>query len=283
MGAASQGDGPEITLPRLKKLRKVLVAAGRASEVRLEGLKADRAPVLPGGLAILLAIFKSLSVETMAPSAGALREGVLYDLVGRIERQDVRDRTIRRLVDQYHVDLKQAGRVEATALGLLEQVEPHWWPDADGGDEAALARKLLTWASLLHEIGLGVSYTGYHKHGAYLVTHTHLPGFSADDQRVLASVIRGHRRKLVPAVFDAVPASVDFAKRLCTLLRLAALLNRSRPLENPPVPQVALKNGGIRLKFPARWLKRHPLTRADLEQEADYLRAIDVRLHIREG
>jgi exopolyphosphatase/guanosine-5'-triphosphate,3'-diphosphate pyrophosphatase len=116
------------------------------------------------------------------------------------------------------------------------------------------------------------------------VTHTHLPGFSAGDQQVLAGIIRGHRRKLVPAVFAAVPAErVEFAQRLCALLRLAVLLNRSRSREDARVPEIAWKNGDVRLTFPEHWLERHPLTRADLEQEAGYLRAIGVRLKCRES
>ncbi|HMB70515.1 MAG TPA: exopolyphosphatase, partial [bacterium] len=157
--------GPEITLPRMKKLRKTLVAAGHVDRLSLAGLKPDRAPVLAGGLAILIGVFKNLEVAVMSPSSGALREGVLYDLVGRMEHQDVRDRTIRRLVDQYHVDLAHAGRVEATALGTLAQLEPAWAKDDAWAGEPGAARRLLTWASLLHEIGLTVSYTGYHKHG----------------------------------------------------------------------------------------------------------------------
>jgi exopolyphosphatase/guanosine-5'-triphosphate,3'-diphosphate pyrophosphatase len=261
--------GPEISLPQLKKLRKLVVAAGHVDRLTLEGMKPDRAPVLAGGLAILIGVFKSLGVETMSPSSGALREGVLYDLVGRMEHHDVRDRTIRRLVDQYHVDLAQAGRVEATALGTLAQLEPGWAGDEAWTGEPGAARRLLVWASLLHEIGLTVSYTGYHKHGAYLVTHMDLPGFSADEQQVLSAMIRCHRRRFVRAVFDALPPErAEIARRLCVLLRLAVLLNRSRTAATPPVPEIAWTGAAIRLKFPDPWLDEHPLTRADLEQEA---------------
>jgi exopolyphosphatase/guanosine-5'-triphosphate,3'-diphosphate pyrophosphatase len=273
--------GPEITLPRLKKLRKTLVAAGHAERIALEGLKPDRAPVLAGGLAILIGAFKSLGVEAMSPSAGALREGVLYDLVGRMEHQDVRDRTIRRLVDQYHVDLAQAGRVEATALGTLAQLERGWAADPAWNGEPGAGRRLLVWASLLHEIGLTVSYTGYHKHGAYLVTHMDLPGFSADEQQVLSAMIRCHRRRFVRAVFDGLPPDrAEVARRLCVLLRLAVLLNRSRASAHAPVPEIAWTGGDLRLTFPGQWLRERPLTQVDLEQEARSLQASGVTLTV---
>ena len=111
-----------ITLTALKKARKALVRAKATDRIALDGLRPDRAPVLPGGLAILIAVFKSLRVEDMGCSTGALREGVLYDLIGRIRHEDVRDRAIREMQVRYHVDPDQADRVAATALALFDQV-----------------------------------------------------------------------------------------------------------------------------------------------------------------
>jgi exopolyphosphatase/guanosine-5'-triphosphate,3'-diphosphate pyrophosphatase len=270
--------GPEITMSGLKKLRRAVIEAGRTDRLALEGLKPERTPVFPGGLAILLAVFRSLGVESMSPSTGALREGVLFDLIGRIRQEDVRDRTIRRLVGQYHVDLSQAARVERSALALLDQVGQV----VDG--EQAAARKLLAWAALLHEIGLAVSYTGYHKHGAYLVEHMHLPGFSADEQKLLAALIRCHRRKLVHAVFDALaPGQTEFALRLCVLLRLAVLLNRSRSPGLTGHPRLTWNDRDLEVQFPHGWLEEHPLTRADLDQEIRYLKAARISLGSRDA
>jgi exopolyphosphatase/guanosine-5'-triphosphate,3'-diphosphate pyrophosphatase len=279
---ANDQGGPEVTLVGLKKLRRALVDAGHVDRLdALPGMRADRAPVLPGGLAILIALFRSLDIQSMSPSTGALREGVLYDLVGRIEHRDVRDRTIHRIVDQYHIDLAQAGRVENTALGLLAQVAAAW--NSERSWEMSGARDLLIWASLLHEIGLTVSYTGYHKHGEYLVRHMDLPGFSEDDQRTLAALIRGHRRRLSPLIFESVPSDdSELARRLCVLLRLAVLLNRSRVPESAIVPEIQWRNGALRLTFPHQWLENHPLTRADLEQETAYLGDLDTKLEVRE-
>ena len=265
-------DGPPITLDSLKRLRKLLVEAGRVENLTLPGLKPDRRPVLPGGLAILIAVFKSLDIASMELSPGALREGVLYDLIGRIRHQDVRDRAIRRFIERFRVDVAQAERVEKTALHFLEDAGV---PD---GLEVESARSLLAWAAWLHEIGLVVSYPGYHKHGAYLVENSDLPGFSRDDQLLLASLVRGHRRKLRAETFaDLPPGRLEAARKLCVLLRLAVLFHRNRGRRTEE-PKLEWKDSTVKLAFPAGWTEKHPLTQADLEQETRFLAAAGITL-----
>ncbi|HET9885939.1 MAG TPA: exopolyphosphatase [bacterium] len=274
---ASSWSAGEITLANLKKLRKACIATERISKLELPGLKPDRAPVFPGGLAILIAVFDSLGIESMAPSPGALREGLLYEIVGRMRHEDVRDRTIRRLVDQYDVDLAQAARVERTALQLLRHLREAWTLDRDSSVQ------LLTWASRLHEIGLAVSYPGYHKHGAYLASYSDMPGFSRDDQQMLAALIGIHRRKIAKETFaELSSAAGETALRLGLILRLSVLLNRSRNPEATPEARPFNAGRNIELVFPAGWLASHPLTLADLEQEAAIFKTAGFELGIRE-
>jgi len=269
--AARDWGGPDIALAGLRRLRAALVAGGSAQALAATGpageaISADRWAVLPGGLAILIACFKSLRIESMSASGGALREGVLYDLLGRIQQQDARDRSVQRLVAQYHVDGSQAARVAHAAHALLEEVGAAWGLDREQG------RRLLGWASALHEIGLGVAYTGYQHHGAYLIANSELPGFSADEQALLAALVRSHRRRLLARSFRELPGGRgELGLRLCFLLRLAVLLYRGRQPE--PLPALHLRADGptLRLGFPVGWLHRHPLTRADLAREAAYL------------
>ena len=270
-GFARQG----VTPGGLDKLKKAMLAAGKVSRLTLTGLKPDRAPVLAAGVAILSAVVDTLGIKRMTSTAGALREGLLYDQLGRIRHEDVRDRTIARLGERYHVDAEQAARVERTALQLLRQAAGPWALDA------ATSRQLLAWAARLHEIGMVVSYSGYHKHGAYLVANTDMPGFSRDEQAVLAELIRTHRRKLAVLFRDVPPLKSELALRLAILLRLAVLLNRSRT--TTPLPQVALKadKQALALTFPPRWLDEHTLTRVDLETEADELAAIGWTLGVK--
>ncbi|MCG8462607.1 MAG: Ppx/GppA family phosphatase, partial [Holophagales bacterium] len=179
-----------ITPEGLERLRQELLLQGHVDDLSLAGLRRERARVLPGGLAILTAVFDSLKIDRMLVSPGAMREGVLYDLLGRLRHEDTRDHTIQLHVDQFNVDEEQASRVEQTALLLLAQAEKRWKLDPER------SRAFLRWAARLHEIGLAVAHGGCHKHGAYLLQHSDLPGFSFQDQRILALLVRGQRRKL---------------------------------------------------------------------------------------
>jgi len=270
---ASDWSSQGITRKGLRKLRKALLRADNMKDLSLPGLKSDRAPVLPGGLAILNAVFESLEIEEMKSTTGALREGILYDLLGRIRHEDVRDRTIQRLVDQYHADREQAARVERTGLDCLAQVADRW----ELSDPET--HQLFVWATRLHEVGRAVSYSGYHKHGAYLVAHSDLPGFSTDDQLLLAALVGSHRRKLSLDPFKELRAfSPDQALRLCLLLRLAVLVNRGRSPRPLPLFKLEADKNKLMLTFPEDWLEEHPLARADLEEETGLLKKVDFQL-----
>jgi exopolyphosphatase/guanosine-5'-triphosphate,3'-diphosphate pyrophosphatase len=258
-----------ITAKGLRKLHKALVEAGSVQKLQLAGLQSERAPVLPGGVAILEAVFDSLAIEKMNTSQGALREGVLYDLLGRIRHEDLRDRTIRRFSERYHVDMVQSGRVQRTALSFLSQVGTDWSIPPEQG------KQLLSWAARLHEVGISLSHSGYNKHGAYIVANSDMPGFSREDQMTLAALIEGHRRKLSMERFEALaPSMQKMALRLCAILRLSVLLNRSRGQQTLPSLKISAKKNGYALKFPEGWLDGNPLTRADIEEEAERLAAI---------
>ncbi len=265
-----------ITLKGLRRLRKALVGAGDAHAVQLPGLALDRRGVLPGGLAILIAVFEAFDIERMGASQGALREGLLYDLVGRIRHEDVRDRTIRRMMELYHLDAQHASRVERSALGLFDQLAGEWKLDPERD------RQLLSWAARLHEIGLSIAHSGHHRHGAYIVAHSVLPGFTRRGQQLLAALIQLHRRKIAGerVAHMVQPIDARLVLRLAVLLRLGVLLNRSRA--TLPVPRIlaeARKNV-LELRFDPEWFERHPLTRADLLQESAQLAAIDVELRL---
>jgi exopolyphosphatase/guanosine-5'-triphosphate,3'-diphosphate pyrophosphatase len=204
-----------------------------------------------------------------------MREGLLYDMVGRFTDEDARDRTVRGMQQRYHVDMAQAERVEATGLRFLEQTRAAWKLDDP------LADLVLKWAARLHEIGLDVSHSGYHRHGAYLLENADMPGFPREEQRLLARMVGGHRRKLaLEGVEELVPPWDRQALHLIVLLRLAVLLHRGRsPAALPPI-QLSATPRSLEMRFPGRWLKDHPLTSADLQQEVDYLRASGLRLRV---
>ena len=263
-GWSSEG----ITRSALKKLRRALVGAGHIDAVKLEGLTDDRRPVFAGGVAVLSAVFKSLGIEQMQVSDLALREGLLYELVGHIQHMDIRDSTIQAVMQRFGVDRLQASRVETTARMLLRQVQDSW---ALTDPEHTL---MLNWASRLHEIGLVVSHNSFHKHGAYLLANADLPGFSRPQQAVLAALVRVHRRRFLETEFARLPPqTVEPTKRLAVLLRLSALLHRGRGAAHKPPMKLVVAERDIRVEFPDEWLSEHPLTEAEIAREAEYLAA----------
>lgn len=266
-----------ITAAALKKLRRHLIKCGHVDALELDGVAEQRLPVFPGGVAILSATFQALEIEHMRGSSGALREGLLYEMLGRIHDEDVRERTVENLQTRYSVDLEHAERVGSTAVQLLAQAQKDW----KLGDDSH--RLLLGWATRLHEIGLTISHNQYHKHGAYMMHHLDLAGFSQGEQQILAHLIRGHRRKFTLGSDKSLPRkTLNSTMKLCVLLRLAVVLNRSRLDSTEHVPELRVDHKNVKLLFPANWLDEHPLTHADLLQEKAYLEAADFNLKLKQ-
>lgn len=262
----------------LERLQEALLSAGRVDKLSLPGLKEERRGILAAGVAILAAVFDSLGLEHMDVTAGALREGVLYDQLGRIRHEDVRERTIGVFQQRYHIDRAQAARVERTAQALLDQVAPAW------DLPVRRAEALLSWAARLHEVGLALTYRHHHRHGGYILAHADMPGFSRSEQRLLAVLVAQHRRKLPEPSFNALrrAAAKQLVRKLTALLRLSVVLNRSRAPRGALGLTLSASGDALELGLPAAWLAQHPLTRSDLEDEARQLRGLDLALTIRE-
>jgi exopolyphosphatase/guanosine-5'-triphosphate,3'-diphosphate pyrophosphatase len=264
-----------VTREGVETMVEECLEAGDVTKLRLPGLTQDRQEIFPAGLAIMIEIFDRLGIDSMRVADGALREGLLYDLLGRLTDEDARSRSVRALEGRYHVDVAQADRVEATALAFLRQVRESW------GLEAPLGELALRWAARLHEVGLDISHSHYHRHGAYLLQHADLPGFPKEEQQLVAAIVGAHRRKLnVQLIHELIPPWHLKAEFLIVLLRLSVLLHRGRGPR--ALPDIDLKARGRTLEvvFPKGWLADHPLTVADLEQEAEYLQAAGFRLRI---
>ena len=265
-----------ITREGLRELRAAVIALGSVDELAKLGVREDRRPVFPGGLAIALGAFEELGLEHMRVSSSALREGLLYDLMGRIHHEDARERTIESLVQRFAADRRQAERVATTAQQLLSQVAPAWSLDTEE------PQRLLEWAARVHEIGNTVSHSHYHKHGAYLLQNLDMPGFSRDEQRNLALLVRCHRRKIPNSELAAVgERSADDLIRLCVILRLAVVLHRARRASDLPPLKLSVDKDLLKLSIPKHWLDAHALAAADLEQEASYLKALGYKLKLK--
>lgn len=257
-----------ITLASLEKLVDVLREAGHVDNLRLGGLDTERAPVFPGGVMILYSTFKALGIELMRVADGALREGLIHDLLGRIHHEDIRSRSVQALAQRYHVDLEQVARVQDTARQCFAMASDKW---RLSNDEHL---QWLEWACTLHEIGLDIAHSQYQKHGAYIIEHADLPGFSRQEQKLLAVLVNAHRRKFSNKEFKALPEHWrKSAPRLAILLRHSVLLNRSRSEQTMPELRLKVRNKELQMQFTDGWLDNHMLTRADLEQEAAYLQS----------
>ena len=262
----------DITLAGLERLRDELIACGKVSSLRLNGLKPDRVPVLPGGLAIMLAIFEELNIGTMTVVEGALRDGVLYDLLGRQREKDMRETTVTEFQRRYHVDSEQAQRVSLLAAHLYHMVA-----STDTLKHPEML-KCLMWAANLHEIGLSISHTAYHKHSAYILQHADMPGFSKREQSDLAAIVLGQRGdmgKMVDYVDDTTLWQAFVA------LRLAVLFYRSRnAIALPTMLKLSMQSKDFTLWIDRAWFEANPLTAHALEREVTQWRRVGYILTI---
>ncbi|HEY0296470.1 MAG TPA: exopolyphosphatase [Bordetella sp.] len=247
-----------ITRAGMNKLKERIIRSGRVIPEELPGIKLDRADVLPGGLAIMSAIFDELNIDAMQTGDGALRLGVLYDLLGRDDAHDKRDESVRQFMKRYHVDAQQARRVRETALAFFDSILP------EDQEEHADLRRALGWAADLHEVGLSIAHNGYHRHSAYVLQNADMPGFSQADQQSLALLTLAHQGKLG----KVEPLVRSRAQWLAILsLRLAVLLFRRRQDISPLPLKVSVKGNSIVVKVDAGWLESHPLSDFTLRAE----------------
>jgi exopolyphosphatase/guanosine-5'-triphosphate,3'-diphosphate pyrophosphatase len=258
-------------------LERVIHELGTVEHIRdlsINALTDDRKLSFAGGVAILSEVFEQLGIESMKVADGAMREGLLYDLLGRYTEEDARERTVRSMQQRYHVDLAQAERVEATAVSFLSQVEESW------SLQDPAVEQILRWAARLHEIGLDVAHSGYHRHGAYLLANADMAGFPREEQKLLAIMVGSHRKK--PVIEDADELAAPWDKRapaMTLLLRLAVLLHRGRSSVALPDIRLVPRTDALELRFPPNWLDDHPLTVADLQIEIEQLKtAVGFRL-----
>ncbi len=263
-----------ITAESIGKLRDALLRIGSSDRLSLPGLATDRGGIIAGGVAILEAVFTTFDLERMDVCETAMREGLLYDMLGRARQTDPRDDSIRSLAERYGVDTTQAQRVATTASMLVKQTASAWVLEGEPED-------FLKWCATVHEIGLAIAHSQHHVHGAYIIENSDLAGFSSQEQQLLSAIVRSHRRRPDGDTLRALPARMQpAAQRLTALLRLSVLLHRARSEE--PLPELRLSANDNQLSLALRrdWLDRHPLTRIDLEQERNYLKHIDIKLQV---
>ncbi|MBM7065374.1 exopolyphosphatase [Neisseria elongata] len=274
--AAETGNTEEtISYPGMKKLMQRICEAGSVKKAKFAGLKADRLEVFAGGLAVMLAVFEELGVQTMTVTDAALRDGVFYDFIGRSLNEDMREQTVTQFQQRYHVSLSQADRVAHTASILLESLAQnasvqelnHW-------------RQYLRWAAKLHEIGIDIAYTAYHKHTAYILDQADMPGFSRREQQILSVLALGQRGDVRKVVEQAGGNTMMWFALFA--LRLSVLFNRARlPLTLPQFTQLrSPAPSSFILRISGKWLEENPLTAGALAEEHEQWAKINIRFDI---
>lgn len=272
-----------MTLTGLKTLKAAILRAGSVGAAKLAGIKPDRVPVLAGGLSIMLAVFETFGIESMDAADGALRLGVLYDLLGRDVARDQRQDTVAQFMRRYDVDRAQAARVRKLACDLFDQMWPQVstaWSNAQPATNEQVddTRALLGWTAELHELGLSIAHHNYPRHSAYLLEHADMPGFSRRDQLRMATYALAQQGRLHKLGTDDLPP-LDRCALLA--LRLAVIFCRRRE-DAEPTFTVKLRCSSelIRIDLPDQWRTQHPLTDYLLIEEADNWRKSSLGLQL---
>ena len=261
--------------PDVIELRAQLFEAGHVDALDLPGLSERRRPVIAGGLVIVDALMKAFSIERIQASDYALREGLLYDLMGRLSQKDPRAKTVAAMASRYDCDPEQADRVCGWVRTALDQVASSW-------GLGPAHEELLLWSARLHETGLAIAHDRYPAHGAYIVGQADMPGFGRQEQALMALLVGQQRdRPNTEQIRQLPPRLHDPARRMLALLRLAVLMCRAR--SNADLSDFCIdvgKRRRISLALPAGWLDSHPLTAQDLAEEQHHLRALDLSLKL---
>lgn len=270
----AQGLDESISLDKLQQLKQQIIACGQLEKLRLPGLTAERARVFPGGLAILIAIFSELTINRLMLSGGALREGLIYDLLQFSLNQDIRYRTLQHLQNNYQLDIPQAEQVAQIASMLLQQIQACWQLDPQ-------SRDLLLWACQLHEIGLAVNFKQAPQHAAYLIRHHDLPGFTAAQKKLLAALLLNQNHSIDTDAFHRQNAvSVPIAELLCRLLRLAIILASTRQQTTLAEFTLLAEGRRLSLQLPDGWPTDFPFRAEQLRQEIHWQQQAGWQLNI---
>ena len=263
-----------VTDEALSVVRERLLTADRIEDIDLPGLSDDRKAIIAGGILVLEAAFETLGLKKMLVSKAAMREGVLHDMLGRGGLADPRDVSIAALMHRYGVDHAQAERVEDTAMRLFEQVAARWHLNDDDA-------RMLAWAARVHELGLAIAHSQYHVHGAYILEHSDIAGFSRQEQLFLAALVRNHRRGISNKSLEVLPDRLLAPARRCAaLLRLSVLMHRSHEADSIPRLDLRVGSNSLALSLSTDWLDERPLLRSDLEHEIEDIQSLAVELKL---
>ena len=264
----NMGDG-RVTPASVEVLKQRLIDFGHVSRIELSGMKPDRAAVIMGGLAVLIGFMQEFNISLITPIEAGLRMGVMWDLQLRATQRDRREQSVEEFSRRFHIDARRAQQVAQTALGFFQMLKP----------VNEIYAKYLNWSALLHEAGLVVSHSGYHKHSSYLIANADLPGFTTREQRVMSTLIlgqKGNLRKIGEVLSDA-----DFAKAVLAL-RLAVMFMHSHITLDFDEIRLKMKNR-IDLEIKRDWIEHHPTVSYWIQKEQEWWGGVGIDFAVRVG
>lgn len=269
------GKPPIITHDYLFQVRQKLIEQESISAINIEGLTSERAAVFPSGLAILIALFEQFAVDKLQLSSGALREGLLYQMLPKHKETDIRQHAINSLMERFHVDKQHANTVLTQAVSLYDSVKEEWQLTNTNN------LSLLKASCQLHEIGLLIDFKHHQKHNAYIINHSDLPGFDVAEKQLLSCLVQQYKGDInTRTLKQQACCDLEEANKLLAILRLSVILCRRRKDDVLPHYSCYAKGNEVFLCLPDAWLVKHPLIADELLQEADHIAAIALTLTI---
>jgi len=265
-----------ITFEYLQKIQKKLLVFQQISEIKLAGLATERIPVFASGVAILTAIFQSFNIDKLQLSSGALREGLLYQMLPNND-ESIRQSTINSLTQRYHIDKQHADNIKQQIRYLFGCFAQDWQLIKDNSFELLLA------SCDLHEVGLLLEYKQHQKHSAYILQHADLPGFEQADRQLMIALVQLYKGDIEPSLLEQPVTNIKTAGYLLVILRLAVILCHCRKDDILPHYQASINKQTIVLNLPRKWLAVHPLVQDELAQENDYLSILGLSLELQTG
>jgi exopolyphosphatase / guanosine-5'-triphosphate,3'-diphosphate pyrophosphatase len=257
-----------IELDHLEALKDHFLQYTNCSELMIPGLSEDRKLLICSGLAILIAAFKQLQIQRLDYIDAALREGILYEMSDRLQHVDIRQQSVASMQRRYDIDMAQANRVSRTALALFKQVRSRWQLQQEHANA-------LEWAANLFEVGLHINSSSVQKHSAYILQNANLPGFNQEQQLLVATLVRFHRRKIrAEEIPNFSLFQLSQVVNLIVLLRLAILLNQKRRDDFLPDISISGSAQQLHLHIQPDWLEQQSLLVAYLHSEQKQLRKI---------
>jgi exopolyphosphatase / guanosine-5'-triphosphate,3'-diphosphate pyrophosphatase len=255
-----------VTRKGLTWLRSQLIKARTADKLDLIGLKEERKAVIAGGLSVLTGVFDLLKIDSLNVAKGALRHGLLYDMMGQDDDsvKDLRNASINNLITRFAVNKTHANNVAKVALVFFNGILTNQQQDFEHNYDVRRLKQKLGWAALCHEVGCAISHSESQKHGAYIVDNTELMGFAQSELHRLSLLVLGHCGKL--RKLDADFNDESFIYQLISL-RLAVIFCHSRHM--PVLKNIRFECAGntFLLSLPSAWQQAFPQTSYLLEEE----------------